>query len=138
MASITAIREALAVALDGLDGTQVSGYMLANPTPPSIHVVPDEITYDSAMGRGLDTVALKIQAYVGFTSDIGAQKRLDVWLAPSGSESVKALVENDRTLGGVVQDARVVDCTGYRLYSSPDGRVVLGAEWTVSVLASAV
>jgi len=135
MAELADIRQALADAL-ALPGFQVSGYMLSNPTPPAIHVFPDEITYDAAMARGLDTWQLKIQAYVGFTTDIGAQKRLDALLAKTGTSSIKTLVESDRTLGNVVQDARVVDCTGYRLYGATgDGRVVLGAEWTVTVYA---
>jgi hypothetical protein len=135
MASVSDIREAMANALV-LDGVQVHPYMLANPTPPTVHVYPDEITYDGAMARGVDTWVFKVQAYVAFVSDIGAQRRLDTWLAPSGSQSVKALLETDRTLGGLVHDLHVTDTTGYRLYSGPDGRTVLGAEWSVSVLAS--
>lgn len=131
------IRVAVADALkQGIGGAQVSGYMLANPVTPCLHVFPDEAVFDTAMARGADTWALKVQAYVGFVDAEGAQRRLDLWIAPSGPESVKALVEADRTLGGLVHDVRVTDCSGYRLYTGPDGRTVLGAEWSLQVLAS--
>jgi hypothetical protein len=53
MATLTEIREALAVNLDVLTDVQVSAYMLASPTPPSAHLYPGggagEIEYDLAM-----------------------------------------------------------------------------------------
>ena len=111
--------------------------MIGNPTPPMLQVFPDEIDYDTTMGRGLDTLMFIVQAHVGASSDIGAQKKLDAMLAPSGATvSVKAAVEADRTLGGVVHDCRVVSCTGYRVYITPAGTGVLGAEWSVQVLAA--
>lgn len=135
MAALADIRQAVADAL-ALPGFQVSAYLLSNPTPPAIHVFPDTIEYDASMGRGIDTYTLTVQGYVGFATDIGAQKRLDELLAKTGSTSVKALIETDRTLGGVVQDCRVERVTGYRLYSATgDNRMVLGAEWTVNVFA---
>ena len=136
MASLTDIREQIAAAL-ALPGFQVSAYMLSNPTPPAAHVFPDQVEYDQAMQRGLDVWTLTVQCYVGFTTDIGAQKRLDELLAKTGSMSVKQLIETDRTLCGIVHDCRVTAASGYRLYSAAgdNTRLVLGAEWTVQVFA---
>lgn len=110
--------------------------MLANPTPPTLQVFPAEVEYDASMARGFDRWTLTVQAYVGSQTDKGAQLKLDTLLAPSGASSVKARVEADRTLGGVVDDCRVVGCSGYRVYVHPNGTAVLGAEWTVELYAS--
>jgi hypothetical protein len=136
--TLTQIREGIAANLAVLDGCQVSAYMLSNPTPPTIHVYPAEIDYDLAMGRGLDKWTFTVQAFVALSTDIGAQVKLDAFLAPSGSQSVKAAIEADGTLGGIVADTTVVSCTGYRVYARDGGGPVLGAEWQVDVLASGI
>lgn len=136
--TLTQIREGLAANLAAIDGCQVSAYMLSNPTPPTVHVYPGDIDYDLAMHRGLDKWTLTVQAFVGMVSDQGAQVKLDAFLAPSGATSVKAAVESDKTLGGLVSDLQVVSCSGYRVYARESGGPVLGAEWTVEVLASGI
>lgn len=133
MADLSDIREGIAVNLRLIPSVQVSAYMLGNPTPPSIEVMPDETDYDKTFQRGTDRWFLKVRAFVGKPSDIGAQKRLDEMLASSGPLSVKANIEVDCTLDGVVDDLRVTKCSGYRTYGQQPG--VLGAEWVVEVWA---
>lgn len=136
MAALADIRAAIAANLTtSLEDIQISPYMLANPTPPGGHVFPAEVLYDQAMGRGLDEWHLTVQLFVALATDIGAQERLDAYLAASGSQSVKAAIESDRTLGGAASDVRVESSSGYHTYLKPDGVGVLGAEWTVRVLA---
>lgn len=132
---MAAIREALRAALRTIPGCQVSAYLLANPTLPSLMITAGEVEYDTAMARGLDTWTLLVQGMVALTTDEGQQKQLDKWRASSGAESVKAAVESDRTLGGVVQDARVVMVSEDRVYGI-DPNLRLGCEWTVRVLAT--
>jgi len=134
--TLTQIREGIAANLSAIAGWQVSPYMLASPTPPSIHVFPDTIEYDKVMKRGLDDWFILVQAFVGTTSDIGAQQKLDEMLAPSGATSIKAAIESDKTLGGAVSSLQVVSCSGYRVYPRPGSSdaAVLGAEWRVHVL----
>lgn len=137
--TLTQIREGIAANLATLQGCQVSAYMLANPTPPTVHVYPGDIEYDLAMGRGLDKWTLTVQAFVGTVSDQGSQVKLDAFLAPSGALSVKSAVESDQTLGGLVSDLQVVSCSGYRVYARESGHPpVLGAEWSVEVLATGI
>lgn len=136
MADLTSIREGLAANLSALKDVQVSPYMLANPQPPSAHVFPADISYDQAMVRGVDQWTFTVQAFVGLIDAKGAQVKLDALLAPSGSQSVKQLLEVDRTLAGVVADLHVTGCSGYRVYPRDPNPPVLGAEWTVSVLAT--
>src|SRR4029077_10195860 len=129
-------RQGLAANLSTLQGIQVSPYMLANATPPTVHLYPGgaagDITYDLAFQRGLDNWPFTVQAFVGLTSDIGAQALLDTFIAPSGSQSIKTVLESDSTLGGLVNDVTVVSCTGYRIYRRDGAAPVLGAEWHLS------
>lgn len=134
--TLTQIREALAANLAALPGIQVSAYMLANPTPPAIHLYPAGVEYDYSFRRGYDTWTLTVQAFVGLSSDIGAQQKLDSYLAPSGQLSLKQIAETDRTLGGIVESVRVVAASGYHTYIREGGGSVLGAEWQVEIFAS--
>lgn len=141
-ATLTQIREGIATNLSAIPDVQVSAYMLASPTPPAIHVFPgtaaagEAITYDLAFHRGLDEYHLTIQAFVGAVGDIGAQKLLDGFIAPTGTVSVKAAAESDRTLAGLVGSVHVTSCTGYRTYIAEGRPPVLGCEWAVEVLAT--
>jgi hypothetical protein len=136
-ATLEQIRAALAAALDGVPGCQVSAYVLANPTPPILMVFPDVsdgIEYHQAMGNGVERWAMRVQGLVSNTLDVGSQKKLDLWLAPSGAGSVKAAIETDKTLGGVVQQAVVRRAAGYQEYARQGlSSTVLAAEWTVDV-----
>lgn len=129
------LRQGLAANLGAITGVQVSPYLLAQPTPPAIELAPDEVEYDTANARGMDSWQFIVRAYVGTPTDQGAQVLLDLMLAPSGATSVKAVLEADRTLGGAAQTLRVAQATGYRLYQRAGGPEYLGCEWTVNVYA---
>ena len=90
MADLEPIREGLAANLAAITDCQVSAYMLARPSPPTLQVMgPDEIEYDTAFARGGDSLRMIVQGFVGAVDGKGAQKRLDQWLAGSGAQSVK-------------------------------------------------
>ena len=141
---ITAICEGLAANLATIDNLQESAYLLANPTPPAAEIEPGPVKYDRAMQRGLDELQFLVRVFVGFTSDIGTQKRLYRMLASTGDDSIKAAIESDTTLGGLVDDTWVRDCTGLKQFVrevTAGGRgsaqgPLLGAEWTVQVLVT--
>lgn len=136
MAQLSELREALAANLSSMPDCQVSAYVLANPTPPVVHVAPAGTEYDLTFGRGLDTFRFTVQGIVGTPSDIGAQQRLDRWLAAEGVESIKQLVESDKRLGGLAQDTRVVSVGPYTVVVLEGKGQMLMAEWTVEVLAT--
>jgi hypothetical protein len=142
MADLTDIREAIAGILVGVlpaSEGQVSAWLLANPVPPLLQVMgPDEVDYDSGAFRADDASwDLIVQGFVGAASLRGAQQRLDDWLAPSGGTSVRAVLEDDQTLGGTAYGVVVRRATGYRLYTLPNQTdQVLGAEWLVHVETS--
>jgi hypothetical protein len=135
MAELTAIREALAASLEGTFEGQISPRMLANPTPPTVHVFPDEIEPHLAMQNGAETWNLIVEALVGMVSDEGAQLQLDQYLDTSGSSSLMGALEKDQSLGGLVSGVTVTRISGYRQYQLGGTQgLALGSQWTVSVL----
>jgi hypothetical protein len=134
--SLAAIRQGIADNLATIKGVQISPYVLANPTPPHLWVrlAADEgILYHRAMGNGVSEWNLVVSAYVGGSSDIGAQKMLDSLLETTGDRSVFAAIERDQTLGGAAQATTVTSTSGYREYARADGSTVIGADWNVTV-----
>ena len=135
MADLADIREALAASLASIPNLHQSGYLLANPTPPFAEVYPVAKVYDRAMQRGLDVWHLNVRVGVGMGLSLGAQRSLDAFIADIGTSSIKAAIEDDRTLGGVVEFVRVTRCDAYRMFERQGSSAVLGAEWEVEVLA---
>lgn len=134
--TLAQIRSGLATNLATVTGSpQVLTYVLSNPTPPAFVIVPASTEYDQAMARGLDKWTFRVVAIVSAASDQDGQKTIDAYLAPSGSTSIKAALESDRTLGGVVQNLRVTQVSGYILQEEA-GIPNLTAEWTVEVYAT--
>ncbi len=133
-----AIRDGIVTNLRGIreSGVQVSGYQTSSPTPPGIQVAAGETLFDLAMARGLDIRRFVVQAFVDFSSDTAPQALLDELLAPDGERSVKQAVESDRTLGGLVDNVRVVRVSRPALVDRPGGSQILVAEFDVEVHTS--
>lgn len=137
MGKMADLREALAVTLEALDGVQESAYVLGNSTPPAAEIEPAPITYDLAMQRGLDEWRFTVRVFVAMNADIGSQVLLDSFIEPVGDQSVKTLIEADRTLGGLCDFVQVESCSGYKTFQSRhSGQMWLGAEWAVCVRVS--
>lgn len=136
MTDLASLRAALAANLATLEDVQVSAYALSEPVPPAIQIIPDDLTYDLAMSRGLDLWRFKVQALVAFTADIGSQMLLDGMLAPTGSGSVKTALESDTTLGGLADNVHVRNASGYRLLERAGGGQLIVVEFAVEVHVS--
>ncbi len=135
MSDLTTIRQALAGALEPLAevGVQVSAYLLATPTPPTVQVLPRNQDYDLAFKRGLDKRTFTVQGFVPVNESDETQKLLDELMAPVGASSVKALLEVDKTLGGAIGGLQVTSDSGYSMQQHPAGFWTLLCEWTVEV-----
>jgi hypothetical protein len=73
------------------------------------------------MVNGYDNYQAYVLVIVGRMSDRSSSDRLDAYLAPSGSQSVKAAIEADKTLGGACSSLIVTD-------AMPRSVVVSGVE----------
>lgn len=130
--SVTAIRDGLAANLSRITSLRTFASLPENPNPPIAVISPSNINYDASMGRGLDTYTFTITVIVGRADGRSAQDKLDLYVASTGSSSIKVAVESDRKLGGACKDLRVTAMNSYG--SLPIGEVqYLAAEFDVVV-----
>lgn len=140
---IADLRQGLATNLAAIPEVQVSAYILSNPTPPTIWVAGISTEYDRTMGRRVtggkytDEYTALVQGFVPFTEDVGHAMLLDTFLAASGTFSVKAAIEADRTLAGAADDCWVSAATQPQLSTFLTMSLLL-AEWTVTIIAAEV
>ena len=134
MASISSIRAGIATNLASIAGLRTSAWIPDQINPPIAVVKPDTISYDTAFGRGLDTMEFSVLCIVGRVDERSAQATLDAYCATTGTASIKAAIESDATLGSAISDLRV---TAMRNYTSLNvGDVTyLAAEFAVTVYA---
>lgn len=114
MPSISEIRTGLATNLATISGLRTSAFVPDEPKPPIAVIFPENILFDTAFARGLDTYTFTVQVIVSKISDRNAQSTLDSYCNATGDSSVKAAIESDRTLGGLIQDLRVTEARDYR------------------------
>jgi len=62
------------------------------------------------------------------------QRKLDGYIQPTGSQSVKAAIESDRSLSGEIYDLRVASSNSIGSITIND-QTYLAAEFTVTVFA---
>lgn len=108
--SIGTIRVALADALRAISGLHVYDYVPEQIVVPAVLVKPSGIEYHQTLGGGssINECRFRVRVYVQKVSDRAAQDALDSMLAPHGSRSLRAAIEVDTTLGGVVNSTHVV------------------------------
>ena len=114
MPSLSDIRTGLATNLATISGLRTSAFVPDEPKPPIAVIFPENIAFDTAFARGLDTYTFTVQLIVSKVSDRNAQSNLDAYCNPDGSQSVKTAIESNRTLEGLVQDLRVTEVRDYR------------------------
>lgn len=108
MTSISAIRNGIKDRLATISGLHALDTVPGNVTPPAAVVRRRQTSYDSTMARGSDDHQFTVSLLVSQASWEHGQEELDKYLATSGASSVKAAIEGDMSLGGVVHFARVV------------------------------
>ena len=134
MTTVSELRTGLATNLATISGLRTSAFIPDNPSPPIAIVVPQHIDFDDAMGRGLDTYTFDIVVIANRMSERTAQSTLDGFCNPSGSRSVKAALESDKTLGGKSFDLRVTDMSSYTALALGE-TTYLAATFSVTVIA---
>lgn len=134
MADISAIRQGLATNIGTVPGLRVTTETTDNPTPPVAVITLDNIDYHNAMKNGLTTYNFLVTVVVGRAAEREMQRKLDAYCQPTGAQSVKAAIESNRSLSGVIHDLIVVS-------ANPTGNITindqtyLAAEFTVTVFA---
>lgn len=134
MASIGTIRAGIATNLGTIAGLRTSAWVPDQINPPIAVVKPESISYDTAFGRGLDTMEFSVLCIVGRVEERTAQATLDAYCATTGTASIKAAIESNRTLGSAISDLRVTEMRNYTSLSVGDV-TYLAAEFVVQVFA---
>jgi len=102
-ASVSAVATALMSSLSGISGLRTKTYQPDQPTPPIAYPVLQTVTYHRAFGGGDVVMEWDVRVLTGRWTDRTAHALLDNYLSYSGASSVRAALESDPTLGGVVQ-----------------------------------
>ncbi len=132
MASVSAIRAALATNLGTISGLRIVANEPDRLNPPAAAVGLTSLTFDQTFGRGLDVFELVVRLYASRADDRAGQDRLDAFLAGSGALSVKAALEADKSLAGIAQSLHVTAVENYGVYDV-GGTGYYGAEFSVTV-----
>ena len=94
----------------------ISGLKTYDSIPDSVNVPAAivgqlDLNFDATFNRGYDNATCTILVIVGCMSESAGQAKLDGYLSSTGSTSVKAAIEADKTLSGAVQTLRVTTAT---------------------------
>lgn len=109
--SLDGINIALGVRLRTISGLRVMDNPGQQVVPPTAIIeYPDEIRYDSTFQRGADEATWTVYVVVSKVIDRAGMKALSPYVAGSGSKSIKAAIEGDKTLQGQTDSLRITRC----------------------------
>ena len=101
------VRDGLKTNLQTITGLRAYDLIPDTVVPPCAVIGQLDFTFDIDNARGLDQAQDDVLVIVQRFSERAGQDKLDAYLAGSGSTSIKAAIESDRTLGGTVNTLRV-------------------------------
>ena len=135
MADISTLRTAIATNLSTITGLRTAATVPDQINPPIAVVMPTSITYDLAFARnGGDEYEFSVMVIVGRVDERMAQNKLDAYCSGTGTQSIKAAIESNKTLGGQAFGCRVTSLRSYSQVSVADV-TYLAAEFAVQVYA---
>lgn len=137
MASLKAVRNGVEARLDTIDGLRIVDGSNINPPAAVVTLAPPGIQWHKTFGDGLADWHLRVLVYVSTAYTRTARDLLDDFCDTTGPRSVKAAIEADPTLGGLVDDL-AVQTAKQDDYAFREGQAVvqyLGAEFDVFVQA---
>lgn len=119
-ATIAEIMTGLKTRLATISDLQAYDYAPDDPVPPcAFPLVPPIPSYRDTMQRGRYVLTYRVVVLTGAQLDRAGQVRLAEFASQTGTSSIRAAIEGDRTLGGLVEEC-VVDSF------SPDGLEEVG------------
>jgi len=120
--------------LSTIQGLRVADHLPEQVQPPMAVIQLQSVTYHRAMNGGLSQWEFVVSCVAGRMGERFSQTQLDDWIAYSGSQSVRAAIEDDKTLDGAASTLIVADMVSVRPLSLGDA-AYLTCEFTVNVHA---
>lgn len=107
--TVAQVMEGIEARLATITGLRASAVSPDQITPPAAVVgVPPVDAYHAAFNSSRMTLDFPVTVLVSAALDRVGQMALAGYANPTGSTSVKAAIEGDKTLGGIVDDCIVV------------------------------
>ena len=128
------IHAGLRTRLATISGLRVADHLPEQIQPPMAVIQLQSVTYHRAMAGGLSAWEFVIALVAGRMGDRAAQRQLDGWMSYAGTQSVRAAIEADKTLGGKCSTLKVADMVSVRPLSIGDA-AYLTCEFNVTVHA---
>lgn len=110
-ASVSAVAAALMASLSDVPDLRTKNYQPENILPPIAYPVLQSVTYHRAFHGGDVVMEWNVSVIAGRWTDRTAHALLDSYLSYDGASSIRAALEADVTLGGVVQTMIVQNST---------------------------
>jgi hypothetical protein len=134
MATISSLRSGLAKNLRKITGLRVVETLPDVVNPPMAMIALDKVQYNRQNNAGMAEYTFKVTVVLGRVSERTAQQNMDVYVG-TGSGSIKAAIESDRTLGGIAYDTFIPELSaiGAVQVNAID---FYSAEFSVQVFAS--
>jgi hypothetical protein len=137
--TIAQIRDGLGDNLRTLPGLRVGETIPDSFSPPIAIISLGSVQYNGAFNtrtvQGLTTYNFTVSVIVGKVSERTAQARLDSYIS-TGTATIKAAIESDRTLGGAAFDCVVPEMTSVGAVVLSGDVSYLAADFTVTVYAN--
>ena len=130
--TIAQVRTALAAAVDGIAGVRATPYVTDAVATPQAIVVVDEIDYEQIFEGGLATYSYRVIVYAQRSSERAAQILLDTLREPTGSTSIRAVIEADTGVKALVSWVVVRSVSADQIAKVGDIDY-LAAEWQLQV-----
>ena len=118
-ATITQVKTGLAARLATITGLRTYAYQPDQLNAPMAYSNLNTITYHRTFG-GMTEQEYTVTVIVARATERTAEASVDGFTAYDGTTSVRAAIEADRTLGGVVDDLIVESATGIQSVSAND------------------
>lgn len=123
-ATISQINAAIAARLATINGLRVFDYQPDNAYPPYAYPSVSNVEYHKAMAGGMQTYTYTITVITGRVDERSGQDELDAYASYDGAKSIRAAIEADRTLGGVVDTLLLASSANIASMSQGDNNFI--------------
>lgn len=135
-ATVEQIRKGIKDALAGVPHLRAYATLPARPEPPCVAPIPLRWRYAQTFD-GQVNWTFELWVYVSPNDINKAQLAYDAAMSPDGPNSIAAALQDDPTLGGVVDSLSVTGAEAYaRRIEIPGSTELLGGALTLEVMVS--